>query len=280
MKRSIVIIGDALMDNLMFIDRLPGPGEDVKVNRYEKNTGGSAANTAAALAAFDLLVCLVSAVGDDEDGRTFVKNLESKGVDTSLIKRQGQTGFTVTLVDDGGERTMLSSRGASASVPELTERLQHKIRSADMLFISGYWMQTSQQAEFVIKAAQLCAGQIAFDPCPVVANADKTQLKELLQNVDIILPNETEYEYLKQEQDISGISCVAVKMGSRGARLLHEGSDYEQPAKQVEAVDTTGAGDAFNAGFLAAVIAGEEPQQWLAQGIKLAAEAVGRRGAV
>ena len=93
MKRSIVIIGDALMDNLMFIDRLPGPGEDVKVNRYEKNTGGSAANTAAALAAFDLLVCLVSAVGDDEDGRTFVKNLESKGVDTSLIKRQGADGI-------------------------------------------------------------------------------------------------------------------------------------------------------------------------------------------
>ena len=58
------------------------------------------------------------------------------------------------------------------------------------------------------------------------------------------------------------------------------GREYEQPAKQVEAVDTTGAGDAFNAGFLAAVLAGEEPQQWLAQGIELAAEAVGRRGAV
>ena len=175
---------------------------------------------------------------------------------------------------------MLSSRGASASVPELTENLRKKIESADILYISGYWMQTKEQAEFVIKAAQLCAGQIAFDPCPVVANADKTQLKELLQNVDILLPNEAEYEYLKQEQDISGISCVAVKMGSRGARLLHEGSDYEQPAKHVEAVDTTGAGDAFNAGCLAAVLLGAEPQQWLAQGIELAAEAVGRRGAV
>ena len=49
MSRSIVIIGDALMDNLMFIDRLPGAGEDIKVDSYEKNTGGSAANTAAAL---------------------------------------------------------------------------------------------------------------------------------------------------------------------------------------------------------------------------------------
>ncbi len=280
MKRSIVIIGDALMDNLMFIDRLPGAGEDIKVNSYEKNTGGSAANTTAALAAFDLSVSLVSGIGSDEDGKTLLKNLECKGVDTSFISRQGQTGFTITLVDADGERTMLSSRGASANVPELTDNLCKKIERADMLYISGYWMQTKEQAEFVIKAAQLCEGEIAFDPCPVVANADRAQLKELLQNVDILLPNEAEQNYLKQQQDISGISCVAVKMGSRGAKLVHEGSEYEQPAKQVEAVDTTGAGDAFNAGFLAAVLLGDEPQRWLAQGIELAAEAVGRRGAV
>ena len=74
MKRSIVIIGDALMDNLMFIDRLPGAGEDVKVNSCEKNTGGSAANTAAALAAFDLLVTLVSGVGRRRRRQNVCKN--------------------------------------------------------------------------------------------------------------------------------------------------------------------------------------------------------------
>ena len=72
----------------------------------------------------------------DEDGRTFIEKLGERGVDISFVKlAEGQTGlYGITLVDAGGERTMLSSRGASANVPELTEKLKSKLRSADMLY--------------------------------------------------------------------------------------------------------------------------------------------------
>ena len=283
MRKSIIIIGDALMDNQYYIDEMPSAGQDIKVNEFAKSTGGSAANTAAKLASFDLAVSLVSAVGSDEDGQAMIKALQSKGVDTSFLVGTGQTGFTVTLIDSDGERTMLSHRGASANVPELAEQLKQKIRSADLLFISGYWMQTNEQARFVTAAAQeakLGSAKVAFDPCPIVGNIDEDALGELLKMVDILLPNEAEYNFLKQNQALENIPCIAIKLGSCGAKMLCDGQEYEQLADTVQAVDTTGAGDAFNAGFLAAVLKGKEPQQWLKEGNECAAQAVGRRGAV
>ena len=281
-RKRIVVIGDALIDNLLYIDRLPMAGEDIKVNDYAKNTGGSAANTAALLACFGVEVCLISCAGKDEDANTIIERLGKMGVDTSLISKQGQTGFTVTLVGSDGERTMLSLRGACERAPEFTSVMRERIENSDMLFVSGYWMQSKEQAEFVLKAAQAAKSAnalAAFDPCPIVGGVDEKLLHSMLKLTDILLPNEAEHGFLKQRHSLR-LPCVAVKLGNRGSKLMYQGKEYVEAAQKIKPVDTTGAGDAFNAGFLAAVLMGEEPQSWLKKGNECAAKAVGRRGAL
>lgn len=283
MHGAVVVVGDALMDNQYYVESMPEAGQDVMISDFNKTQGGSAANTALSLCLLGIDTALCASVGDDEDGEYFLRNMKSRGVDTSLVCRNGRTGFTVTMIDSCGERTMLSYRGASAEPVTMTAQVEKKISEAKLLLVSGYWLLHDSQAQFVMRAAQLAKSTgtlVAYDPCPVVGSVRKELLKEMLQLTDVLLPNKAEYEIIKRTAGDIPVSCVATKLGSSGSMLIYKGRQYTQSASKIEAVDTTGAGDAFNAGFIAAMLKGEEPQEWLRMGNDIAADVVGKRGAV
>lgn len=280
---AVVAVGDALMDNQYYVERMPEPGQDVMISDFNKTQGGSAANTALSLCLLGIDTALCASVGDDEEGEYFLRNIQSRGVDTSLVCRSGKTGFTVTMIDNGGERTMLSYRGASSNPVSMTAQVEKNISEAKLLLVSGYWLLHDIQARFVLKATRLAksAGtMVAYDPCPIVGSVKEELLKELLQLTDVLLPNKAEYEIIKKTAGDIPVSCVATKLGSSGSMLVIDGRQYLQPAQIIQAVDTTGAGDAFNAGFIAAMLKGEEPQEWLRKGNETAAAVVSKRGAV
>lgn len=280
---SVLVVGDVLMDNQYYVETLPSAGQDVEIVDFSRSSGGSAANTAVSLGRCDVKTYFCGSIGSDEEGQILLGKFEKGGVDTSLVSQRGKTGFTVTMIDSSGERTMLSYRGASASAMKLTQAMQSRLGNVSMVLLSGYMLTEKTQAAFVLevaKAAKAGGTPVALDPTPVVGNVGKTVLKKVLALTDVLLPNEDELAAITDMVGEVTVPCVAVKMGSRGARLMFDIAEYSRPADEVDIVDTTGAGDAFNAAFIASMISGDQPQVWLRKAVEYASVVVGKKGAV
>ena len=120
---QILVVGDALIDHQYWIDRMPGVGEDTIIRSFLKNVGGSAANTAIALAYLGVPTQFYGTIGRDLDGDLIIQQMRSVGVDTSGIQYGETTGFTITMIDENSERTMFSFRGASSSALSIDKPL-------------------------------------------------------------------------------------------------------------------------------------------------------------
>lgn len=272
------------------VARLSGPlapGSDAPaVIRF--HGGGSAANTAAWLAQAGAEPLLVGRVGDDERGRTARDELRAAGVDAALaVDPELPTGTCIVLVGPDGERTMAPDAGANdgLSDEDLSEEL---LESAGHLHVAGYALLRpgSRPAARAAIARALQRGiGVSVDPSSAALLS-----AEFLDHADgaaLLLPNVAEARMLSGERDAETAARalaarfgeVVVTLGSDGA-LWTDGHDtVRRDALPVEAlVDSTGAGDAFAAGLLAARMNGAEPPEALVAGARLAAEAVVRSG--
>jgi len=303
-NNQILVIGDALIDHQYWVDRMPGAGEDTIIRSFSKNVGGSAANTAIGLAYLGAPTIFYGTIGRDLDGDLIIAQMQAVGVDTSGIQYGETTGFTITMIDAGSERTMFSFRGASSNALSIDTPLCNSIKSSRMLLTSGYQLLYPEQAEVVLSIAErVKAGGnlVALDPSPLIGDVGPEIRARMLELTDILLPNLHELALLSGEEDptqalekASSLSkCVAVKLGSKGSWMaikegfelvdgqrVSEDLSFWAAANQVRAVDTTGAGDSFNAGFLASFLRNEDPENWLKSGNNLAGEVVQHRGAV
>ncbi len=301
---KILVIGDALIDHQYWIDRMPRAGEDSQILSFSKNVGGSAANTAIALAFLGVPTKFYGTIGRDPDGRLIVDQMQTVGVDTSGIQYGETTGFTITMIDQNSERTMFSFRGASSDALSINTPLLQSTKACRVLLTSGYQLLYPDQAEVVLSVAERVHAEgnlVALDPSPLIGDVPEEIRARMLGFTDILLPNRSEIAILTGEEDLSTAlekarhlsKCIAVKLGSKGAWMaiqegfeftdgqrVSEGLCFQAPANQVRAVDTTGAGDAFNAGFLASFLRNEAPENWLKSGNYLAGEVVQHRGAV
>ena len=301
---KILVIGDALIDHQYWIDRLPKRGEDTIILSTSKNVGGSAANTAIALAWLGVPTKFYGTIGCDLDADLIKAQMQAVGVDTSGIQYGEITGFTITMIDTSSERTMFSFRGASSKALSVEPNLLKDIQNSRVLLTSGYQFLYPEQAQVVLSAAERVRKQgnlVALDPSPLIGDVLPEIRNQILALTDILLPNRRELVLLTGEEDSQAAlqkapnlsKCVVVKRGSEGAWMsikkdfqfvggqqFSEDSDFQSPAIPVEAVDTTGAGDAFNAGFLASLLRGDPPANWLKSGNNLAGQVVQHRGAV
>ncbi len=290
----VLVIGDLLLDYQYWVAEFPKAGADEPILSSQASLGGSAANTAITLASLDIPCQFCGMLGKDQAGSEISAQLESLGIDTAHIQFGASTGYTVTLIDGSGERTMFSYRGASAQTPEFTTQLAQALESAHLLFLSGYYLLDAEQARFVLKAANLVqasGGLVALDPSPMINQVAPQVVEDVLAVVDLVFPNQRELELLTGVDDVEqalGLllertGSIVLKLGSRGSILALPSAQgmqqYFAPAEQVAAVDTTGAGDVFNGGFIAAYLAGGKPREWLEQGNRLAAQAIGQKGA-
>lgn len=300
---DVAVIGDALIDYQYWVDKVPPVGGDEMIAMSNKSSGGSAANTAIALGKLHIRTAFCGRVGRDDNGSWIIGKLKAAGVDTSCVQLGESTGYVLSIIDKDRERTMLSFRGASAEPLNYTPELQDTLQHTQILLVSGYSLMNPEQAAVSLKAAKetrLSGGLTALDPSPVISQIAPDILRKMLGETDIILPNKSELQALAKTENLTEgienllglVPCIALKLGSEGSMLIVRGgfsspmgtvfpgkSIFRAPAMPVTCIDTTGAGDAFNAGFLASMFQAADPQEWLERGNKLAAKVVSQKGA-
>lgn len=262
----LVIIGDANPDLVLTgTDVSPEFGQVEKVVEHAAlSLGGSAAITSAAAARLGVPTSLVAAIGTDLFGDFVESEVVAAGVDTSTLLRVAQpTGLSVTL-SRGDDRAILTAPGAiDALTSELILRSGAIVHAAHV-HVASYFLQPAlaETLPNLLAEARRGGATTSLD-----TNFDPTRrwltpsLEAALQMTDLFFPNRTEAAALSGRDDPGQAGgwlasrygvAVAVKCGSAGAVLAYENEVLQAPPPAVRVVDTTGAGDAFNAGFLAA----------------------------
>ncbi len=255
----------------------------------ERIPGGSAANTIVGICRLGMPGRLLSQVGRDESGSLYVSHIRQAGVEDRAFKFDPSeaTGTCVSLVTPDSQRTLRTYLGASSTIsPE-------QVVSADFgdcscAHIEGYILHNEPYAVRVFDAAREAGCMISLDLASPEVVRQTASLKEwIAEYVDIVLANEDEAAaYADTEHEMDALNILAencaiavVKLGPGGALIKHNGESVAVQARQVEAVDTTGAGDLWAAGFLYGLHRGWPAQRAGALGAALGAEVVQVMGA-
>ena len=243
------------------------PMEDIRI-AY----GGDALNEAVVLRRLGAAVELVSRVGQDESGDRLVRFLEKEGISGAGINRAADTptSVNIVLVDPQGERYFLTDPNGSMRRIRREDYLPFLAGAGDIICFPGMFVSREMNIpamEAVFAEARKKPGRTLCADMTKAKNGEKLEdLRNILPMIDYIFPNEAEAELLTGEADArksarmfteAGAGCAVVKRGMRGCVIVREGEILELPAYPVaRAVDTTGAGDAFAAGFVYALSRG------------------------
>jgi sugar/nucleoside kinase (ribokinase family) len=268
----ICALGDLLLDVVARLERPLVPGDDV-VAETRTGPGGQAANVAAWAAGCGAQAAFVGRRGDDAAGRLVTAALRAYGVDV-FGPALGRNGVVVSLVDPDGTRSMASDRGVA---PELDEGdLEPSwFDGCDVLHIAGYSLLRDPIAQASLAAAEYArtaGARISIDlsTSTAIEAYGSERFRVLLDSIgpDVVFATEAELEALGGRFPSD---AWVLKRGRAGLTVGEDGAVRELPAEAVEAVDTTGAGDALAAGFL---VGGAE------LGLRTAARCVSKLGAM
>jgi len=241
----VVCAGHVNWDVTLQVDRLPGPDGEARITEQHQSGGGSASNVAVALAGLDIDPLLFGSVGRDEHGWLARRELDESGVETALVEATGETAVKYLVVDDAGELLVFGNDGANEaySAGDLPAR---KLAAADRLHLTGQAPDTAAALASEASAADLA---VSFDPGRRLADRE---YDAVLAETELLFCNEREADIAREQGLLDGIPTVVVKQGSGGAAAHVGDQTVSHPGFVVDPVDTTGSGDAFAAGFLAA----------------------------
>ncbi|GKX64412.1 ribokinase [Pragia fontium] len=288
-SNKLVVLGSINADHILNVNEFPRPGETITGKDYRISFGGKGANQAVAAGRSGANITFIACVGDDDIGQQVCRQLAKDNIDIHPIERvaDNHTGVAMIFVNGKGENMIAIDAGANAAVtPDYLEKYRQQVITADALL-----MQLETPLETIIAAAQLAKQHntlVALNPAPARELPD-----ELLTNIDIITPNETEAEQLTGVAIVNnddanraaavlharGIGTVIITLGSRGAWVSIDGIGRLIEGYTVEPVDTIAAGDTFNGALITAMLEGQELSQAVRFAHAAAAIAVTRRGA-
>ena len=286
----VLVVGDLLYDLLAKAEGEVVMGTDTFVP-IRVAAGGSGANAAAWLASSGVETSFVGRVGNDVFGGFLEGEMGRVGVASHLGRDPSlATGKVFVLVDGAGERTMITDRGAGEALGP--NDLPKTLFTDGHLHLSGYTLSGGSRREAAKEALRLARGAgmtVSVDPSsvPLLESVGPESFLGWTRGADLIFPNLAEGETLTGERDpdlileklLAHYPAVALKLGPGGAVYADgTGASLRIPAATVRVEDTTGAGDAFCAGFLAAWLDGGSPDEALRRGAGVAARAVGRIG--
>ncbi len=279
---AVVTLGDINLDIIARLARYPAPGGDGLAEEAAVCGGGSAANAALALARFGVATRLVACVGRDALAEQVLAELGEAGVDLGAIQRDATetTGTMFIAVTPDGQRTMFGIRGANVRLNP--DRLDESLfAGARLLHLSGYALLEEPQrtaARRALALARRAGCPVSLDPGTAVARQQRKLIVELLPEVALFLPNAIEAQELTGEQDAQraaarllehGVGVVGLKLGPRGCVVGTAGEAFSLPPFAIDAQDSTGAGDAFDAGLIMGYLRGWpwRPSAWLANAL-------------
>jgi len=274
---QVIALGDINVDVIAHIPYYPQPGGDGVARRAQLYSGGSAANTALVLARCGVDIGLIARVGRDALAAQTLVELIDAGVDGRQIQYDPDlvTGVMFVAVTPDGERTMFGYRGANTCLDAELLR-PDEIARASVLHISGYALLESPQRDAALRALDIAhrAGvKVSLDVGVEAAQHLSYEIRNLLPLVDWIFPNELEAKFITgrttDQRAVAwlldrGLEAVILKLGARGCVIGTSEGVWFIPAFGVEVQDTTGAGDSFDAGFIAGRLGG---LNWCASGV-------------
>ncbi len=276
--RPAVLCAGRLYCDLIFTDlpRLPTMGTEVYAGGLGLHAGGGAFITAAYFASLGHRSCLASLVPAPPFRDVIVPELEAAGLELDLCGALDPAADPQVTVAMAGktDRAFLTRRSGPA-VPD--------VRAADLrrLGVSHVHigeLATLLECPWLVATAREAGATVSLD-CGWDEDLQIARLQGLLPQVDVFLPNEAEVENLRERGVAEPFAPLTViKKGAAGSAAIVDGAELTASADRVEAVDTTGAGDAFNAGFLSAWLAGDTIAACLRVGNALGARAISGRG--
>ncbi len=280
---KIIGIGNALVDvltqleddNLLFTLDLPKGSMQLvdakkseQIQEHSKDlkkqmaSGGSAANTIHGLAKLGVETAFIGTVGEDEIGEFFHNDLIKSNITPQLIRSKSPSGIANAMISKDGERTFGTFLGAAIELS--AEHLNNKqFANYDILHVEGYLVQNHELLEAILKTAKNNGLKVSIDLASYNVVEDNLDfLKEMVAKyVDIVFANEEEakaFTGMEPEAALEEISKVAdiaiVKTGKKGSMIKQGDTVVTVDVKEIEPIDTTGAGDIYAAGFLYGLI--------------------------
>jgi ribokinase len=263
-KFDVIGFGALNVDMLFKVEKLASAEEESFIEDYKEACGGSAANTVVGLARLGCKVGFIGKVGNDREGKMQLDCFKVEGVDTSGIVEatKGKSGAVMGFVDRKGARALYVNSGVNDLV-EPREIKWEYVSQTKFLHLSSFVGEKSFRAQKKLLSALPEGVKISFDPGSLYAQKGFAVIEPMIRNSYLLMPNALELEQLTGEDDYRkgadylismGVKVVAVKLGAKGCYLTDGQERLNVEAFKVKAVDTTGAGDAFDAGFLYGLI--------------------------
>lgn len=264
--KKIGVVGSINMDMTVKAERIPLKGETVKGEELRYIAGGKGANQAVAMAKLGANVEMFGCVGDDSAGISLVKNLQDVGVETRNIKTiQGMsTGLAMITVGEN-DNTIVVVAGTNNCVDtNYINEVKEEILKCEIVLLQHEIPQ--ETIEYVVDLCYENDVKVVLNPGPA-----RPVKKEVLEKVSYLTPNEHETVILfGEEQSFEELmrkypEKLVITQGSRGvSTCLKSGKVVLVPAREVQVVDTTGAGDTLNGAFTVAITEGQEIEEALA----------------
>lgn len=291
--KKLCVLGSVNADHVIRVPYFPKAGETLKGGHYHIAYGGKGANQAVAAARVRntslVEVDFIACIGADDIGRAMKQAFVQDGINPEHIVEVADqmTGIAMIQVADLGENSIVISAGANANLDEsVVAQHQATIERADCLLVQ---LETPLQAvEKALKIAKAHHTQVILNPAPAQPLSD-----EILANIDMITPNETETALLTGVQVVDeqtaqqaanvfhqkGIQTVLITLGAKGAFLSENGNGKIIAGFKVTPVDTTAAGDTFNGALAVALLEGKSMRDAVMFAHKASSISVTRMGA-
>jgi sugar/nucleoside kinase (ribokinase family) len=267
MTVEVMGFGALNLDYLYRVNRIAGPDEEAHIQEVKESCGGSAANTIVALSQLGLKTGFLGKIGQDREGKILLQNMKQERVDTSniMISRYGRSGTVQGFVDPEGERALYVDPGVNDEILPLDIE-KHFKWNPKLIHLSSFVGKSLEAQKTLMKMVDE-AVKVSLDPGMIYAEKGLKVIEDILYRTNILLLNLSELKRLvpnsknlREKIDLLleyGIDILVVKKGAHGCEIYHGQEHYEVNAMKVECLDSTGAGDAFNAGFIYGYLKGK-----------------------
>ena len=285
---KIIVIGSSNTDMVVRSKSLPRPGESVIGGDFMMAGGGKGANQAVAVARMGHKVVFSAALGNDIFGDAALNSYQNFGIDTThIVRKDIPSGVALIMVDAKGQNCISVALGANnaLTIEDVLPALE-SVESGDIVLLQLEIPMATVEA--AVEAAAAKGARVVLNPAPAAPVSE-----QVLSNLYLITPNQTEAQTLTgvevtdeasaceaaQILCARGVERVVITMGGSGAYLYENGKGVIVPARMVDAIDTTAAGDVYNGALCAALAEGKSLEQALAFATKASAISVTRAGA-
>jgi sugar/nucleoside kinase (ribokinase family) len=254
-----------------------------QLNRFgtlkSKSGGGSAANTMVALARMGFPTKFIGKVGEDREGDFLLENLRPVQID--MIRRGQRSGVCLVVLDPRQDR-FLFVRGNANNTLAVEEINFDALKNISWMHLTSFIEGSPFEAQQVLLNRLASSVKISLDPGEIYAKKGLNEIRPLIKRCHILFLTEREIGLLTHQDLLTGVkslmeigpSVLVCKRGSQGSHVFTEDGNFKVPPVQVEVVDNTGAGDVYNAGFLAGVFLGKSMEESALFATKISAKSV------